>query len=91
VFIRIEQMPDWIAWVQYVCAAKYGLNLASLVEFNPDLAQDEETRLEWAALLQSNAIYATSVGLYVGILMAIFVGFRVLSLLLLNYKAKFYN
>ena len=30
-FIRLDQMPVWISWAQYLCSAKYGLNLGMVV------------------------------------------------------------
>jgi hypothetical protein len=87
-FIRIDQMPVWLSWAQYLCSAKYGLNLAMLIEFEPSLAINAQIAADWANLLEYNAVYYSEVWLYCVVLFAIFAVFRFLALISLNYKAK---
>jgi ABC-type multidrug transport system ATPase subunit len=87
-FIQINQMPVWLSWANYLCSAKYALNLAMLIEFQPSLAVNQTIRDEWANILVVNSVSADQTWLYVVILLAIFIGFRTLSLILLNEKAK---
>ena len=88
VFIRMEQIPVWMRWVQYLCAAKYALNLAMLVEFDPDLAINDVNRFQFETLLEHNDVSKENAWVYALVLIAIFAGFRLISLILLNEKAK---
>jgi len=73
--------------VQYLCATKYALNLAMIVEFAPENAIPANVGA-FANLLQVNSVSASQDWLYSIILIAIFAGFRLISLILLNERAK---
>jgi hypothetical protein len=81
-------MPIFLQWVQYVCCTKYALNLAMLVEFDPALAINTVNEIEFSKLLAFNAVSRSEDWIYALILVGIFAGFRVVSLILLNEKAK---
>jgi len=87
-FIRIDQMPVWISWANYLCSTKYALNLAMLIEFQPQLAVNQTNAIAFEQLLQFNAVEPSQTWLYALILVALFLGFRLVSLVLLNEKAK---
>jgi len=87
-FIRIDQMPAWISWANYLCSTKYALNLAMLVEFDPSLAINAINKKQFEDLLVFNAVNASDTWIYALVLTAIFAGFRMISLILLNEKAK---
>ena len=57
-----------------------------LVEFNPSLTTNYTQ--QWEDLLAFNSVSQSSDWLYALILIAIFAGFRLISLILLNEKAK---
>lgn len=88
-FIRIDQMPVFLQWVQYVCCTKYALNLAMLVEFDPSLAIDTVNEIQYRNLLIFNDVSKSNDWVYALILVAIFAGFRLVSLIILNEKASF--
>lgn len=90
-FIRIDQMPIWLQWAQYLCATKYSLNLAMIVEFDPALAVNQTNKIEFENLLTFNQVNRSDAWLYSLILIAIFAGFRLISLVLLNEKAKSFS
>jgi ABC-type multidrug transport system ATPase subunit len=71
-FIRIDQIPAALRWLQYLCSLKWSLNLLLLVEF--DNCQDQELCDQF--VLAPNNISKDDAGLYVGVLIGIFVLFR---------------
>ena len=89
-FIQINQLPSWLQWVQYLVATKYGLNLALLTEFDPTLCLPQNCPA-WANILVFNDVKGDLIGVYIGILMALFVGFRFLALVVLHIKALSYE
>jgi len=100
-FIRIEQIPEWLRWAQYLCTLKYGLNLAILVEFPhgaDNVACDpNEPRTSPACLANikgqeylysSNEVDPDKLGFYIGMMVGVFFLFRFLSVLGLASRAK---
>lgn len=81
VFITIDLIPSWLRWMQYLCALKYAINLASIVEF--------DGLPEGPAFLSIMEIDPDSVLTYAMILAAIFVSFRILAMLGLRKSATF--
>lgn len=91
VYISTENIPIVLRWVQYLCSMKYGMGIALYNEFHPSLPScDENTAaaMNCAAVLDSNNIRATSIALYVGCLVVLFVGFRILAVFVLYQRAK---
>lgn len=86
-FIRISQIPVWLQWVQYVVSTKYSLDLSVLTVFNPASASTPAVAASWKELLDANDIRLSMAWLYVLILVAIFVGFRVISMVVLTTRA----
>jgi len=90
-FVRISQIPQWLRWAQYLCALKYALNLLSLAEFedcgdnsdNPSVA-----RANCKDLFDENNIDRSDMGVYWGVLAALFFGFRLLGSFVLVKKAE---
>jgi len=82
IFIPISLIPPALRWLQYLCALKYAISLGCVVEF-ADLPIGRET------LKQTQGIDADKTLLYVGILVLIFLGFRLLAMLALRKRAKF--
>merc|ERR1719159_1512401 len=69
IFITNSLIPKWMRWLQYVCALKYAINLGCIVEF-----ANQSDDLAW--LKQRQDIDPDEAGLYVAILVCIFLGFR---------------
>lgn len=90
-FVRTDLIPVWLRWAQYLCSLTYGVRLALLSEFG-DCANDTSVRPNMCTqLLESNDVHEEEVGLYWGILWALFVIFRLSGLVLLRKKAtKFF-
>lgn len=87
VFIPASNIDPWLNWAQYLCTLKYGMALGSIVEFghcDPQFADACNTKLEL------NETYVDQKGLYVGILFALFIGFRLVSVLALTRRAKYF-
>lgn len=80
-FIRMSQIPEALRWVQYICSLKFAINLVLIVEF--DGGRDEEKEL-----LTQNDTDPDLWYVYLGILIALFVGVRMLALLFLRAKAR---
>ena len=88
-FIRISQIPEWLSWVQYLCALKYGVNLGSIVEFGDGMCgTNSSIQDECRTLLIRNEIVESDWWVYALVLCAITFGFRSLSCLPSSKKAK---
>lgn len=79
IFITISLIPKWMRWLQYACALKYAINLGTIVELG---SQNEY-------FLNVMDIYSDQWHVYLGILLAILVGFRILAMIGLRRSAKF--
>eukprot|EP00299_Pterocystis_sp_00344_P019145 c9525_g1_i2.p1 GENE.c9525_g1_i2~~c9525_g1_i2.p1 ORF type:complete len:598 (+),score=129.97 c9525_g1_i2:51-1844(+) len=84
-FIRLELVPVYMRWAQYLCSLKYAMNLAILVEFN-DCSDDEKPSC--VSLRDKNNIEKGHWWIYALILIALFIGFRLVSLFILRKRAK---
>jgi len=88
-FIKTAQIPVFLRWAQYLCSLKYAMNLILFIEFYPSNkncqggAQDNCLQV-----LEKNDIVLDQWWVYLLILTALFVGFRVLAAMLLSQKAK---
>ncbi len=90
-FIRTSQIPPILRWAQYLVSMKYAINLIYLTEFDPSLpscqsspAAEQNCRM----LIENNDINADRYYIYIILLVALFVGFRILGGLVLFQKAK---
>jgi len=81
-FLQAKDIPWYLHWVQYICALKYGINLTCIVEFG-------DGRVGGDALLDNQNIRKDMVWTYAFILLAIFLGFRVLALIVLKRKSRY--
>ncbi|GAB5361129.1 hypothetical protein AAMO2058_000687800 [Amorphochlora amoebiformis] len=81
-FVRIEQIPIWLRWVQWLCSLKYAVNLVLIVEFEGDDSTEVEN------LLDDTNVERDLVWLYVGMLIVLMVVFRVVAAIALGYMAK---
>mmetsp|Transcript_68495 Transcript_68495/g.153504 ORF Transcript_68495/g.153504 Transcript_68495/m.153504 type:complete len:140 (-) Transcript_68495:10-429(-) len=79
-FIKMESVPVWLRWLQYVFALKWGMNIVMIAEFEGTPQGD--------AVLRMNDADKDMLWLYFVILVALFVGFRLIAMFGLSSKAK---
>ncbi len=90
-FVRINQIPRFLQWAQYLCSLKYAMNLLVIVEFNDSVkgcSVNYMAAQNCKQLWRSNDIDSTDVYIYVLCLVALFVVFRCIGCILLLYKAE---
>jgi ABC-type multidrug transport system permease subunit len=86
-FVRVDQIPVWVRWGQYLCSLKYGINLFLVNEFG-SASCDPAWRKQCDQLLASSDADEGIWWAYVVILLAIFLGFRLVGLVILARKAR---
>jgi len=57
-FIRIEDIPVYVRWGQWLCSLKYSLNLVYAAEFNDENCSDEEDARYVAVVCVSSPRFA---------------------------------
>ncbi|KAF4659897.1 hypothetical protein FOZ61_004419 [Perkinsus olseni] len=78
-FTSLSNIPVWLRWIQWLCALKYGVNLAYFNEFGFDYAQ----------LSEINDAKSSLVGLDIGILLGLIVVLRTATNVVLKRKARY--
>ena len=82
VFVRIEQIPAVLRWIQYIIPLKYGVNIVYLAEIN-------QSKYFWAPeILSQNEVLTNGLWWYILVLLGLFLAFRIIGLLSLVQKAK---
>lgn len=84
-FVKIELLPSWLRWVQWLCSLSYGIRLGLLAEFE-ECADEGETNC--SIILESANSNADEKWIYWLVLVALFVVFRVWALFVLKQKAN---
>lgn len=79
-FIKMESVPVWLRWLQYIFALKWGMNIVMVAEFEGTPSGDK--------LIAMNDADPDNVPIYFAVLGALFVGFRLLAMFGLSRKAK---
>ena len=88
-FIRTSNIPPILRWAQYLCGIKYTMNLVLLTEFNSKLPSCQGDAAEACkAIIDTNDISGENWWVYILLLGVLFVGFRLLALVILVYKAR---
>lgn len=88
-FIRIELIPVFLRWAQYLCSLKYAMNILVLLEFDPTNDNcDGGARASCENILDANEIVKSRWWVYALILASLFLGLRILSGFVLVKKAK---
>jgi hypothetical protein len=88
-FIRIELIPAFLRWAQYLCSLKYAMNLLLLLEFDPTGDScDGTVRPKCEGALDTNEIVKDKWWVYALILFIIFFVFRIIGAFFLVKKAK---
>ena len=91
-FISSDQVPQWLRWSQWVCPLKYGVGLATVTEFAVDAVPDNRESDVLALITRTQLNRDADMQLvYVSIMVGMFLGFRLLSCLLLSWRAKKFN
>ena len=94
-FISIEQIPELLQWVQYLCALKFAINLGSIIEFGhlcgqKNLTADISIGCD-VRIFEANDVDPGQTWVYVLILTMIFAVFRSLALAALVWRAQNYT
>lgn len=88
-YIKMEQIPSYMRWIQHICGLKYAINIMAAVEFHgiSDDVGFVDSMGRNIGLLEQNQIEYSKIGQYFGILIACMVGFRAIAVLALRAKA----
>mmetsp|Transcript_32322 Transcript_32322/g.54079 ORF Transcript_32322/g.54079 Transcript_32322/m.54079 type:complete len:736 (-) Transcript_32322:15-2222(-) len=91
-FIPPELIPDWLAWITYICPLTYGVRILLAGEFGGDrCAGIPPPQNSCDKILQNAGADEDDVWWYYLVLLVLFVVFRFLGLFILKKKAsKFY-
>jgi ABC-type multidrug transport system permease subunit len=93
-FVRINQIPTFLRWAQYLCSLKYAMNLMVIVEFNPNTpgcSVSEIAASNCERLWISNEISSEDIYVYILCLVGLFLVFRVIGCMILLYKTEYYS
>jgi len=88
-FIKMEQIPVFLRWVQYLCGLKYAMNIIIATEFAPELdACQGSAAVNCASALSSNNVEEDLMWFYGLMLAVLFLGFRTLGAIMLVARSK---
>lgn len=89
-FIRTDQIPIFLRWAQYLCSMKYAMNLVLMSEFrlDRDNCQGPAAAANCREIIESNNIDPEIFYVYIILLFALFIAFRVVGAMILIQKAK---
>lgn len=88
-FIKMEQIPNYLRWAQYLCSLKFTINLLMITEFGDcPPRRGEEQQIACDKLLIENDVNRDLWWLYLLILISLFIFFRLFSLVLLHKLSK---
>uniref|UniRef100_A0A7R9U5S1 ABC transporter domain-containing protein n=1 Tax=Pinguiococcus pyrenoidosus TaxID=172671 RepID=A0A7R9U5S1_9STRA len=85
-FIRIEDIPVWLRWAQWLCSLKHALNIIVLTEFSEEC--DDAERPQCITLRENNDVERDLLGVYIACLLALIIIFRTIALFVLVDKSK---
>ena len=90
-FVIPSLIPTWIGWLQYICPAAYAVRIILVNEFWNCRPDNFVANLQCNALLDNVNASVDDVWLYWVSMLSIFVGVRVIALVLLRANAtRFY-
>jgi len=90
-FIRTSLIPVFLRWAQYLCSLKYAMNLVLLVEFRASSKScntSTQAHENCKNIISSNNIDPTNFWIYIILLFALFVAFRLIGAMQLVRRAK---
>lgn len=79
-FIKIELIPFYLRWIQYICFLKYSLNALMIVELDGSPGSEE--------LFKLNDVDKDLFWLYILILIGLVIGYRLIAVFFLSKKVK---
>lgn len=89
-FVKSDQLPGYLRWVQYGCSLKYAINLLCISEYGDlSVPVPGAAAYEGTSFLKGQDINKDDSWIYIVVLLAIFVGFRLLAVFALKSKAKY--
>ena len=86
-FVKIDLIPPFLRWVQYLCFLKFAINLALIFEFGdgkcnlPDPSECKE-------FLDEDNVVEHDWYIYLAIVVGLFITFRFLALVALTLRAS---
>ncbi len=88
-FVRTEQIPVYLRWIQWICSLKYAMNLWLINEFG------EATRASWTPeqqmgarlILERNSVDPELWYVYMVVLLGLVAAFRTLAIFALARRA----
>mmetsp|Transcript_5789 Transcript_5789/g.21073 ORF Transcript_5789/g.21073 Transcript_5789/m.21073 type:complete len:644 (-) Transcript_5789:986-2917(-) len=86
-FVKIDLIPSFLRWVQYLCFLKFAINLALIFEFGKDHCTKvlgDQCRL----FLEDDNVIEGDWYIYLAIVLGLFVVLRLLALIALTLRAK---
>lgn len=86
-FVNLQDMPEWIAWLQYLMPITYAFRLAIAEEFSECLDQNTSP-VFCSEYLESQDATGSENAVYWVALFSFFAGIRCLALLLLRRRAR---
>lgn len=93
-FIKMDQIPVFLRWAQYLCSLKYAMNLILLTEFNGGNVScntSAQASMNCENLLDMNNIEPNMWWLSVVLMATLAIGFRVIACIqLANRATRFY-
>jgi len=84
--IRIEDIPVWLRWAQWLCSLKYAVNLILLVEFDSTCTDAEREVCD--GIRDTNKVDSNLAWLYALLLVLLTVVFRSCALFILAKRAR---
>jgi ABC-type multidrug transport system permease subunit len=82
VFVRIEQIPSPLRWIQYIVPLKYGVDIVYIAELN-------QSKYSWKdGVFSDNDVQTDGLWWYILVLLGLVLVFRLVGLLSLIQKAK---
>ncbi len=86
-FVKVDQIPVWIRWAQYLCSLKFTMNLYIINEFGTGTCRPAQAKMCEGLREETDADEAIWWA-YMLILIGIFLLFRLAGLLVLTRKAR---
>lgn len=90
-FIRLQLVPIFLQWAQYLCFYKYATNLVLMNEFRvglPSCQTSDQARDNCSGVLDANDVNPDLFYVYILLLLGICVFFRLIGLFFLLRRAK---
>jgi ABC-type multidrug transport system permease subunit len=90
-FVPPELMPDWLAWIRFICPLTYGVRIVVAAEFDnscPDVVKNNVTINYCDEILNNVGTDVDDYWWYFLVLACLFIVFRLLALFVLKRKAS---